>query len=65
VVTVNGEAFAYREGETLPSLLERAGFSGSRIAVEVNGRILPRAKHAEYVVLEDDRIEVVGLVGGG
>ena len=65
MATVNGKEVDFIEGEILSSLLSRTGFSDSRIAVEINGRILPKAKHGEYVVEKDDRIEVVGLVGGG
>ena len=65
MVTVNGNEVGFVEGETLSALILRCGFSGSRIAAEVNGRIVPRAHHDEYIVGKDDRIEIVGLIGGG
>jgi sulfur carrier protein len=38
---------------------------GKRVAVEQNGQIVPRSRHAEPVVSAGDRIEVVAAVGGG
>ncbi len=65
MVYVNGDDVQFIEGETLASLVARCGYSGNRIAVEVNRRIIPRAEHGSYVVRRDDRIEIVGLIGGG
>lgn len=65
MVTVNGEAIPFIEGENLAQLILRCGYSNGRIAAEVNGSIVPRAKHEECIVKADDRIEIVGLIGGG
>ena len=65
MVTVNGKTVPSTDGETLIDVLARCGFSGSRIAVEVNGDIVPKSQHPTYRTSVDDRIEVVGLVGGG
>ena len=35
------------------------------VAVEVNCQIVPRARHAEHVLADGDRLEIVTLVGGG
>ena len=34
-------------------------------SVEVNLQIVPRARHAEHVLADGDRLEIVSLVGGG
>ena len=65
MVTVNGEEIPFIEGETLAQLIVRCGYRSGRIAAEVNGNIVPRAKHDEFIVKTDDRIEIVGLIGGG
>lgn len=36
-----------------------------RIAVELNGKILPRSRHAEHRLVDGDRIEIVHAIGGG
>ena len=65
VVTVNGKDVPSTDGETLSDILARCGFTGGRIAVEVNGDIIPKKNHETFRTSKDDRIEVVGLVGGG
>lgn len=46
-------------------LIEELGFSGKRIAVEVNGQIVPRSHYGTIRLAADDRVEVVVAVGGG
>lgn len=46
-------------------LIEDLGFTGKRIAVEVNGQIVPRSHYGEVRLAADDRVEVVVAVGGG
>ncbi len=64
-VTVNGEAMEVPEGERVTDLLGRLGLERSVCAVEVNRALVPKRSHGETVLKQDDRIEVVTLVGGG
>ena len=41
------------------------GWQGRRVAVERNGEIVPKSRHAEARLAEGDRLEVVVAVGGG
>lgn len=62
---VNGKEMRLSSSVTLSEVLSEQGFSDSRIAVELNGRIVPRAKYAETMVCDSDTLEVVSMVGGG
>ena len=62
---INGEARHFSALLTVASLVEALGYTGKRIAVERNGEIVPRGRHAEVVLAEKDRIEIVVAVGGG
>jgi sulfur carrier protein len=64
-LTINGEAATLPQALTVVALLEARGLSGKRVAVERNGEIVPRSRHAEVVVAAGDRIEIVVAVGGG
>ena len=64
-ITVNGEERDLAEGSTVSSLVEALGLGGIRVAVEVNRRVIPRARHAETALHGGDRVEVVEFVGGG
>jgi thiazole synthase len=63
--TVNGEARTLPEPLTVAQLLERLGYDRRRVAVEINGEVVPVARHAEQALSAADRIEIVTLVGGG
>ena len=49
----------------LPDLLNEYGFQTQRIAVEINGAIIPKATYHQVTVTNDDTLEVVSFVGGG
>ena len=64
-LTVNGNAQECPTGTSVGALLEQLGLAGRRVAVECNGDIVPRSKHAQTVLAEGDQIEIVVAVGGG
>lgn len=45
--------------------LSQNGYSPERVAVMINGEILPKAEYAKTRISGNDEIEVVGFVGGG
>ena len=64
-IRVNGVEREVPEATTVRNLLAGLGLPPGPVAVEVNRDIVPRARHAEHVLGEGDRVEVVTLVGGG
>ena len=64
-VTINGEPQQLPAPQTVATLLEARGLAGKRLAVERNGEIVPRSRHAETTLADGDRLEVVVAVGGG
>ena len=46
-------------------LLHEQGLAERRVAIEVNGEIVPRARRAEHVLRAADRVEIVHALGGG
>lgn len=64
-VRVNGEPRCVRASCAVSGLLEALGAAGKRVAVERNGEIVPRSRHATTTLEPGDRIEVVVAVGGG
>lgn len=52
-------------GKTVSELLASEGYQLTRVAVERNGEIVPKAQYAETVLNDGDTVEIVGFVGGG
>jgi sulfur carrier protein len=64
-IRLNGEQRAVEDSLTLAQLVEQLDLGGKRIAVEVNDELVPRSEHAECVLAEGDRVEIVQAIGGG
>ena len=64
-VVLNGEPREIDAGSSIRVLLDAADYGQRRVAVEVNRSIVPRSRHAEHILQDDDRIEIVHAMGGG
>jgi len=64
-IYINGERQAVEAPLTVAELLARLGFTGQRVAVEINREIVPKSIHASHRLRADDRVEVVRAIGGG
>ena len=64
MVTVNGTALDIA-GQNLEGYLAGEGYDKKRIAVELNGEIVPKAQYGQTVLKDGDALEVVSFVGGG
>ena len=64
-ITVNGKARVVTTTSTAAQLVDALDLAGRRIAVEVNGEILPRSLFAGHQFSDGDRIEIIHAVGGG
>jgi sulfur carrier protein len=49
----------------LQELVADLGLKGDRVAVELNGTIVPRTEWGATRLAEGDRLEIVHFVGGG
>jgi thiamine biosynthesis protein ThiS len=65
IVRLNGGVATVPDGATVAALLESGRLQPARVAVELNGRVLPRTEYPRVVLMEGDVVEVVQFVGGG
>jgi len=57
---------AKQDGDvTLGSLLAELDLVGRRLAIEVNGELVPRSEHERFRLTPGDRVEIVQAIGGG
>jgi sulfur carrier protein len=64
-VTINGESRQFNGPLNCAELLKELELVGKRVAVERNGEIVPRSRHADERLADGDRLEIVVAVGGG
>jgi sulfur carrier protein len=64
-IVVNGESRAAVEGQTILDLLQLLELDPSRIAVELDRRIVKQPFWAATPLREGTQIEIVQFVGGG
>ncbi len=62
---INGESRETPDLGTVADLAAWLELPAFGSAVELNGQVIRRANHAATPLQEDDRLEVVRLVGGG
>lgn len=64
-IFINGAPRQLETPLTVAVLLEIEGLSGKRLAVERNGTIVPKSRHADTLLAAGDQLEIVVAVGGG
>ena len=64
-IRLNGENRRLDAPATVLQLLEAEGLGERRVAVEVNGEIVPRSRHAVHRLAAGDVVEIVHALGGG
>lgn len=64
-IRLNGEPLALPAPCTLTDLLANQGLTERRVAVEVNGEIVPRSRHSGHRLADGDVVEIVHALGGG
>ena len=63
-VWVNGQIEEI-EAQSLDSYLNSKLLLGRRIAVELNGEIVPKSQFSSVMLVDDDVLEIVHAIGGG
>ncbi|USK44841.1 sulfur carrier protein ThiS [Cytobacillus oceanisediminis] len=65
-IVINGDAMVLPETvNSVSRLLEYFHLEKKVVIVELNQRILDKSTHAETILTDGDRIEIVHFVGGG
>ena len=64
-IQVNGQWQQHGGPLSVAGLIGKLALDERRLAVELNEKILPRAQYAQTTLADQDRLEIVTLVGGG
>lgn len=64
MVVINGEKVE-EDNKSIDTLVKEKGYNISRIAIELNGNIVPKCNYENTILKDGDKLEVVTFVGGG
>jgi sulfur carrier protein len=64
-IRVNGEVLETGPSLTVQGLIAQQQLAGQRVAVELNGDVVPRSRWSEVALKDGDQIELVRAIGGG
>lgn len=65
MITVNGKTIKLEKQVSVSEYLTQNQYQPNRIAVELNGKIVPKASYGTTVLNPGDVMEIVSFVGGG
>ncbi len=65
-LTINGKSRSFdSDGFSVAHLVQTLELTGKRLAIELNGEIVPRSQFENAQLADGDKLEIVGAVGGG
>lgn len=64
MIVINGQEIE-ADGKTIAEYLDNSRYDMKRIAIEMNGEILPKSQYNSVIMKSGDKIEIVSFVGGG
>ena len=64
-IQLNGKKLKIHTNLSVKDLLKKYRLNEDKIAIELNGTILPKQKYKKKKIKNNDKIEIVQFIGGG
>jgi len=64
-IQLNGEPYVIEGDGRLTTLIDLLKMKPTRIAVELNRKVVPKADYAKVTLRDGDELELINFVGGG
>tara|TARA_B100000963_G_scaffold132137_1_gene115104 strand:+ start:120 stop:323 length:204 start_codon:yes stop_codon:yes gene_type:complete len=64
-IQINGRKVALKQNISILDVLIKYKLNRKKVAVELNGRIIPQDKYNRKKIKNNDKIEIVQFIGGG
>ena len=64
-ILLNQKIFSVMYNISITNLLKEVDVDSKYIAIEVNGEIIHKSKYDDYLLKNNDRVEIITAVGGG
>ncbi|MBL7564731.1 sulfur carrier protein ThiS [Staphylococcus saccharolyticus] len=62
---INGDSFTFEREQSIQDVLLSLDLDPKRVIVEMNKELIKQDNYTEHTVREDDRLELLEIVGGG
>ncbi len=63
-IQLNGKKLKVRMNSNVKDLLKKYRLNEGKIAIELNGTILPKQQYKKRKIKNNDKIEIVQFIGG-
>jgi len=64
-IFLNGKQIDVDNNLTAQQLLSEMDYEHKRIALEINGDVIPRSEYSNKIIVAQDQVEIIIAVGGG
>jgi sulfur carrier protein len=64
-IQLNGKKITIKQKISVFELIKKYKLDQKKIALELNGVILPKSQYLKKKIKNDDKIEIVHFIGGG
>ena len=64
-IQLNGKKVKIHKHLNIKELVKKYKLNEKKIAIELNGEILPKSQYANKELRDNDRVEIVHFIGGG
>ena len=64
-IQLNGKKISIKSNFSILDLLKKYKLSKKKIAIEYNGKIIPKVNYKKKYLKNDDKLEIVHFIGGG
>ncbi len=64
-IQINGKKVALKQNFSIIEVIKKYKLSKKKVAIELNGKILPQSEYNKKKLKNNDKIEIVQFIGGG
>ena len=64
-IQINGRKIAIKQNFSILDMLKKYKLNRKKVAIELNGKILPQDRYNNKKLKNNDKIEIVHFIGGG
>tara|TARA_A100001015_G_C15021580_1_gene728284 strand:- start:2741 stop:2944 length:204 start_codon:yes stop_codon:yes gene_type:complete len=64
-IQINGRKTAVNQNYSIIDVLKKYKLNKKKVAIELNGKIVPQNKYYSKKLKNNDKIEIVQFIGGG